>query len=804
MRAAIFRSYVATNGAGGLSCSDCWCMRALLAIIFAARILAQSPPAPEVASKTGRKPNIHFFDAGTGGRINPTIVTITVNGVDIGPATTSLRDVTGQVRSVLDRSKGDVQLQVSAPGFARAVIQCPAKDCVEKPLSVFMQPIQPPKQFQSAFVDRIRRANAMVVLGFVVDDDTGEPLSEAAVSVSLNAESSRTNSDGFFLLHIPIIRNTVGTNMQLTNLVFSQTGYQTEIRTGIEVWPNGDWQFRMRLHKGNGTAPLDSDPGGIRPANGGAAGDERTAVIPSGMQHGADSDFIRPGDWRLPQYIRVLYKNEVQVRDLEEYTKIVLPSEWYGSWGPLNEDRGMHALRAGAVAIRTYAVGYFERPFDPSFDICGTPTCQAFNPERRSSSSDRAVDDTNGVLLTDSHGQVLYKSSEFSAENNSVDCSGAFCERDGFTGKKVFDPVCKGAVRRGHGRGMCQLGSIRWATGWEMAGGALDVSGVPHRYGTKDWREILHHYYPELQLARGRVLMIGDQVTANTTVIIRECAGGGIDRGLDCPEKNTRPRGESGVLIGGPVLIISDGLKQTWWKVEWSQDGVSGWSVENQLGAISDIQPSIVTGFSFNPNAIVPGALITIVGENLGPSGTTFDPNGCNDLVLGGTRVLFNGVPGAVVYASPRQINAIVPSDIPLTPATVEIEANGVHTDLGRWEVRPVGPEIATLPGTAALIATVLNEDGTQNSRSNPSLTGSIITLFGMGMGLKPVSQISLIIDGREAEILSIAPQPSCNAIVSIKARIPDGVSSHPAIPVVLASSAVMSQPGVTLSIQRR
>jgi peptidoglycan hydrolase-like amidase len=55
-----------------------------------------------------------------------------------------------------------------------------------------------------------------------------------------------------------------------------------------------------------------------------------------------------------------------------------LPSEWIASWGSTGPgNSGTNSLLAGAVAIRTYAIGFVNNPASANYDICGTTTCQA-------------------------------------------------------------------------------------------------------------------------------------------------------------------------------------------------------------------------------------------------------------------------------------------------------------------------------------------------------------------------------------------------------------------------------------------
>ena len=82
----------------------------------------------------------------------------------------------------------------------------------------------------------------------------------------------------------------------------------------------------------------------------------------------------------------------VNVVDLEDYVKGVLPSEMSPSWD-------LEALKAQAVCARTYAVMTTKHASD-GFDLCATTHCQAYSGvSGAEDSTDRAVDETAGECL---------------------------------------------------------------------------------------------------------------------------------------------------------------------------------------------------------------------------------------------------------------------------------------------------------------------------------------------------------------------------------------------------------------------
>lgn len=88
--------------------------------------------------------------------------------------------------------------------------------------------------------------------------------------------------------------------------------------------------------------------------------------------------------------------NAINVLNIEDYVKGVVANEL----GPAVFDE-IEALKAQAMAARTYAIrrrGDFERE---GYDICPTPACQVYKGfESEHELSNRAVDETAGMILT--------------------------------------------------------------------------------------------------------------------------------------------------------------------------------------------------------------------------------------------------------------------------------------------------------------------------------------------------------------------------------------------------------------------
>jgi uncharacterized protein (TIGR03437 family) len=137
--------------------------------------------------------------------------------------------------------------------------------------------------------------------------------------------------------------------------------------------------------------------------------------------------------------------------------------------------------------------------------------------------------------------------------------------------------------------------------------------------------------------------------------------------------------------------------------------------------------------------------LISFYGVAIGPARAMSAQitSGVIGTSLGGVQVLFNGVPAALLYAGPTQINAIVPSDV-LGQTTTKVQ---IVTPAGTIDGPALGVQ-ATMPqvftnSTGAAEAT--NQDGSVNTSANPAQPGSIVTIWMTGGGAAPASSDNTI-----------------------------------------------------------
>jgi hypothetical protein len=379
----------------------------------------------------------------------------------------------------------ETTLEVTATGYRpfQALLKPHAGKAV---IEIQLHPVKAPMEFQKEAIQRFLVAGKTLIIGFVSDDKTGKPLSGVVVSSDHPESSSQTGSAGFFALSIPGADGTTAGSPMTVNLRFTKEGYQTLVRQSVQLFANTTKKYRLRLSRGTGVQNVSEEQ--FHP---GAAKSSQEEVVPMEQHRGA----AKSASIALPTNVRVGTNctsgpkscSTVTVMLLDDYSKHVLPSEWIASWNS-------ESLKAGSVAIRTYASWFTLHPLTDTYDICNTTACQVFDPDATNQATDDAVDATTNTVLTDSSNAIV--KSEYAAENNDAGCGDGKSGDNSATGPCIDDPVCKGKTNDGHGRGMCQNGSQRWATGKNADG--TDASG-----GSQKWDWILTHYYPNYKISQG-------------------------------------------------------------------------------------------------------------------------------------------------------------------------------------------------------------------------------------------------------------------------------------------------------------
>ena len=226
-------------------------------------------------------------------------------------------------------------------------------------------------------------------------------------------------------------------------------------------------------------------------------------------------------------------------------------------------------------------------------------------------------------------------------------------------------------------------------------------------------------------------------------------------------------------------------------------------------------------GASFHISPVSPGEAVSLFGSNIGPpvsQQATFDANGALSTQVGGVRVLLNGVPAPLLFASSGQVNAIIPYWAGMYDwVDLGLELNGTIIGSLRLPVVNSVPRIFTANAEGAGQAAAQNLDYSINAPANPVARGSVITLYVTGGGTltTPIPEgtrapganalrhpTRVAIAGVDAQVLYSGAAPGFVGLVQINAVVPASAPVGANIPVVVQIGGAISQSGVTIAVK--
>lgn len=428
--------------------------------------------ATEAAAQTAASGRLEVFvrDSRTGFAVGAPVALANVRG---GTSTRVSTDATG--RSQYELSAGYHELEIAEGSHKALKTHFQVEPQSFLSATMWVEPKDIPNELRDEVVTSKLRKGYALIHGHVVNMISGGPLARTRIYLEHSAVETQSDSKGYFLLYAlaPVINDAEEVPPRDT-LVAEAPGYKT-YRLGTILLAEGDTHYIVDMEAGAGTIQQDRGHKMTRSGEELATSQRERpnmfSATPSFFPHSQENSL----SVTVPASIRVGFScscrvcSTVSVYPLEEYVRLGLDDEWIASWRA-------DSLRAGAVAYRSYGVYHVYHPINPNYDICSTTCCQVNRPETSANSTDRATAETAGIIVVD-NTQTNPFFAEYAAENNDHNCP------DGETGDGagwpcMSDAVDLGTTFNGHGRGMCQWGTQRWALNQQ-----------------KDWVWITDHYY---------------------------------------------------------------------------------------------------------------------------------------------------------------------------------------------------------------------------------------------------------------------------------------------------------------------
>lgn len=337
-----------------------------------------------------------------------------------------------------------VELTLSAAGFHPLTTYFIPEFGQDIQAEVLLDPLI--RATQTDVVDRCR------ITGYVSDAQTGQPLAGALVETAIDDEVVTTNAEGFFQYetHQFAAISAPSVAPMRTKIRVHKPGYGMYVMEDFLLTPGGHTVV-LSLERGNARFS-QKQVNGLLDRQLSVKNEEETEenlLKPENVNACTANASIRVGTSCSCNTC-----TGVSVMSLEAYVESGLDNEWISSWAS-------NSLKAGSVAYRSYGAYYTTHPHNGTYDLASSTCRQVWGAETATSCINAARATAGEVLMQ--NGTTAR--SEYSAENNAFACA------DGYTGSPTLgwpcnaDNVCLGKTASGHGRGMCQWGSQRWASG---------------------------------------------------------------------------------------------------------------------------------------------------------------------------------------------------------------------------------------------------------------------------------------------------------------------------------------------------
>jgi uncharacterized protein (TIGR03437 family) len=206
----------------------------------------------------------------------------------------------------------------------------------------------------------------------------------------------------------------------------------------------------------------------------------------------------------------------------------------------------------------------------------------------------------------------------------------------------------------------------------------------------------------------------------------------------------------------------------------------------------------IVNTASFAPftAGIAPGDFISLFGTNLAPPGTAttaYTVPFPTTAGLNGVQVTVNGYPAPVQFVSPGQISAIVPYNVGSSIARIQVNNNGVLSNVVTTFVNLTAPGVFTVPPGGVGYGAVLHGDYSLVTAQNPAQVNETVSVYLTGLGTtNPVildgsagpassqtnNTIAVYIGGVAATVGYSGLAPQLAGLYQLNVTVPSGVTA--------------------------
>ena len=216
----------------------------------------------------------------------------------------------------------------------------------------------------------------------------------------------------------------------------------------------------------------------------------------------------------------------------------------------------------------------------------------------------------------------------------------------------------------------------------------------------------------------------------------------------------------------------------------------------------------ILNGVGQTPStAVAPGSIISIFGQSLA-SVVQVGPVNPLAQTIAGTTVTINGAILPLLFVSPQQINAQLPSNLPDGNYTLDVQNTGQPEITGTLTVARDAPGLFFYTVGSTAYAMAFHADGSLVTTSSPAAAGETISFLGTGFGpyQTPIfdgffppnpppavaDSVDLSVAGSKVTSKSTAA-PGYTGMVATDFQVPSGLPSGTSVPLLVSINGVDS-----------
>lgn len=209
-------------------------------------------------------------------------------------------------------------------------------------------------------------------------------------------------------------------------------------------------------------------------------------------------------------------------------------------------------------------------------------------------------------------------------------------------------------------------------------------------------------------------------------------------------------------------------------------------SVQTQGAAPAPLSAAVtvMNAASLLPGPITAGMLLLIGGTGLTPA------------QIPDTVIAFGPNPARILSADATGILVIAPANISGS-TSVPIEVAYQNNVIATIPVA-VADAAPGLFADASGQASANNQDGSLNSQANPAARGSVVSLYGTGLGISN-DAVTVTFDGYSAQVLYAGPVADYPGLFQVNAQVPSGYLPTGDLTVTVTIGSSSSQVGILI-----